>query len=333
MDVSLFESQLSAMLGDSTNATYPASLVQTAMVLSVRAYQRYFPNLKPFGSGHVYQNVSSGGNTILVVGGPWTIGKSVIVDFGAAQETFTITGIANGTSISNWMGKPIQLTLSGNLAYAHSAGAVVIMSTPALNLVANQNTYALPYDFISFDQKTFDLANGSRSWTTRRESFYDGVYAASDRLSGVGYGQSQNFSGLNSTYGQYNGMGAVPNAPNAFIAPSGGASDTLFTVTQGNPPLLNIAPTPMAAATWPFNYYATHQPETVPDEDFDALLDCGKMVASNAIRQQNAGLLKLGDIRQNIDPEGSQISLLKIAEEAIESWKAKIVNRPYLVSG
>ena len=334
MDTTLFQSQLSLNLGDPSNTTYSATLVQTAMCLAVRAYRRYRNLLRTFGNGNSYSQALSGQATMNVCGGPWVVGNSYqITSQYGVTETQTLLDIGAGTPIPNWMGTPLLLTFSNNLTNTYPAGSTIQSTTPGMAIVSGQMYYALPLDFVTFDQLTWNLANGRQRQARQFESFYDGAYVFSQALSGVGWGQSQTFSSGSGFGGWGPVFVGIPNASNAFVLPQGSTIEAVLEVQPGNPPMLYYAPAPQVNQTWVFNYRAAHQPETVPDEDFDAVMDAARLICTEAQGQILAGMLDARDIRQDMMPSHNAKALMDVADKALEIFNQKILRRPFFVMG
>ena len=326
MDTTLYQSQLSQALFDPTNATYSTTLIQTCMVLAVRAYRRWRQCLRPFGSGVTYSSATNGNTYVQVVGGPWTVGQSVTIQDSFNSETFTISSIIAGTALTNWMGTPLRLNLSGSLVNSYAAGVMVTSPTPGLSLISGTSFYNLPLDFVKFDQLTWDLANGTRASVRNYESFYDGAYTFSRMLSGIGWGQSQTFTGSWGAQGP--SWVAGPSNGNVFTPPgSSTQNQTVYEIMPGNPPVLWINPAPGTSTLWQFNYYAAHQPETVPDVDFDAVLDAGRAVATQSIMQQYAGQLDASEKDVSEMPSHNTKALMDVAEQAMKQFDIKIRKR------
>lgn len=334
MDTSLFLSQLAQNLGDTARTTYSNALLQTSMCLAVRAYRRYRNLLRPFGNGNSYSDALHGQATINVCGGPWIIGNTYqIFDQYGNTEMQVLQSVGAGTQRSNWMGTPILLTFTEDLANDYPAGSTVASTTPGLPIVANQTYYNLPLDFVTFDQLTWNLANGRQRQVRQFESFYDGAYVFSQMLSGVGWGQAQTFNSAAGFGGWGPAFVGIPNAPNAFVVPSGGSVESVLEVMPGNPPILYYSPASSVNQTWVFNYRAAHQPETVPDEDFDAVMDAARMICTEAQGQIMAGQMDLRDIRQDMMPSHNAKALLEIGQSTLNLFNQKILRRPFFVLG
>jgi hypothetical protein len=339
MDTQLFLQQLPILLQDPTGIIYNQTLCQTSMVTAVRAYRRWRQCLRPFGTGILYSAATAGASVIQVCGGTWTIGQSLTIMDQFGSETFTLLGISPGTLIPNWMGTPLALTLSGELASNHAAGVqVTVLGTipgagPGLNIYPGQNFYPLPSDFVRFENVTWQLANGTQCQVKQVEYFYDGAYVYSQMLSGVGWGQAQTFISQMGLGGYGIGFVGVPNSTGTLNIPYAGNTQTVFQVQPGNPPQLYMYPAQQAQTTWQFNYFATHQPETVPDEDFDAVMDAAKAVATQAQLEWVSTLPNLRDIRQEEFWSAAAANLLKVAEQSMKGFFDKIVARPFFLLG
>ena len=326
MDVNLFLSDFAVQLGDPTNATFSASTLQTLMCIAVRTYRRWRSCVRAFASGVLYSDATAGDTVIQTCGGPWTVGQTILIDIGSYMETKTIASIAPGTMRSNWMGNPIAVTLTSALTQNHAAGRRVTMQNPGLTVVNGNAYYELPSDFQQLDQTTFGLATGQQIAVKKVESFYDGVYYYSQLLSGVGWGQSQNFQGLG--YGLWVG---IPNGPATFNPPQFPANQTAFEVQLGNPPLLNMTPVPQYSAFWQFNYNAAHQPETVPDYDFDAVMDAAVAAALALQANAKSGMFNWKESDTAEMPDLMVKALMKASDDAMRRFDTKIRKRPFAV--
>lgn len=332
MDTSLYQSNLALALNDTAHATWSTSALQTIMCLSVRAYNRYRPLLRSYGTGQLYAAADALATEIKVVGGPFWVGQTLTVQSSYASQEFTVTDIAAGSQTSNWMGFPTALTVAEAVQTGgFAAGSLIGPSSPGLPLVAGQSNYMLPLDFVKFDQTSWDLANGSRGQLKAVESFYDGAYAYSQLLSQVGYGQAQTFNSGNFGPGPY--LVGVPDATGALSVPVMGSSQVLIEVLTGNIPMLRFTPAPTFDQTWVFAYYATNQPESVPDADMDALVDAGRQVATQMTLQSLSGLPDLRDVDQEYIYSEAANVLVKVAEEAINQFDIKIRKAPFMRMG
>lgn len=332
MNVQLYLENLAVQLNDTSHTTFSTDALQTIMCLAVRAYNRFRPLLRPFGTGCLYVDAAATAAALQVVGGPFNIGDLVTVKSSFGSEDVTISGIAAGTNKANWMGVPVELTVTPALTGSYTAGSTVGPATPGLNLVGLQSLYPLPLDFINFDQTSWDLANGSRVYVKACESFYDGAYTYSSLLSGVGWGQAQTFNSGAFGPGPY--LAGVPDGSGVLNVPTGSApTQMLIEVLTGNIPMLSITPPPGYTQTWQFAYYATNQPETVPDADLDAIIDAGRQIATQMILQTRAGQLDLKDVDQEINASEGANNLIKVAEECLKQFDLKIRKRPYMLMG
>jgi hypothetical protein len=304
------------------------------MCLAVRALNRYRQLTRPYGCGNSYSDALSGQKTMNVCGGQWIIGNTYqISTIYGSTETNVLTGVGQGISKANWMGIPVLLTFQNNLANEYPAGTVVASTIPGLPIVGDQMYYNLPLDFVTFEQLTWNLANGRQRQVKQFESFYDGAYFFSQLLSGVGWGQSQTFTS-SSGFGGYGPVfRGVPNAPNATMLPTGGTIESVLEVIEGLPPVLYYNPPSQVNQTWIFNYRATYQPETVPDEYFDAVMDAAMLICTEARGQIMAGALDAKDIRQDLMPSKNAAQLLDVGKAQMDRFLQKILRRPFFVMG
>lgn len=343
MNVNLFLTDLAAGLGTGittpngqqavSGLSFSASLLQTSMCVSVRNYNRWRTPLRPYGSGVIYSPVIAGAGSIQLIGGPWVKGQTILIGTFWNQESFTVADVGPGSQLTNWMGSPLTVSLSGNLAYNHGAGEFAQMQSPGMVIAQNINQYQLPSDFSSIDAKTFNYANGTQGGMIHREFFYDNAYVFSQALSGVGQGLSQTFMGASRGAGY--GLWAVADSPVGayYNPPTPTGSGILFQLMQGIPPIFIATPTPQFNATWMFNYRGQHTPETVPDEDFDALLDLAKAYAVAGAQAIYAGLLDWKEDDVNESPSRNADALMNYAKEAQKQFDIKIRLRPYMITG
>lgn len=340
MNVSLFLQDLAAVMGagilgptgqvTAQGLQYSPDFLQTCMCLAVSGYRRWRAPLRPYGSGVLYSQANAGTNVVQVIGGPWAIGQTILIDAFSAQESFIITGIGPGTMLTNWMGVPIAVTLSGNLVNTHAAGIFVGLNPPGMAVIPGTPYYQLPSDFCENNSKTFDFTNGSNPQIKQQQSFYDSAYYYSQRLDGVGWGLTQTVynSGGGFAYAALPDGVATTNLPN-----SNAPNETLWQVMVGNPPMLVATPTPQFTATYNWNYYGQHQPETVPQQDADALLDLARAIATSSSLQILAGSLDWKEDDVSESPSSNAKVLAMVEEMARDIFDVKIRKRPFILTG
>lgn len=171
-----------------------------------------------------------------------------------------------------------------------------------LAIVAGQDTYTLPADFIAPDQASFDAAVGLTSSLSATGGTYALVYDASNQFSTSGFGSSMNF-GPSPWYGFAPINGNPFNNPNMGMFPQSGPQT--FTFVRSNTPTLTILPAPTMGATYDFFYQAPHVAPalgvdtTVPPDDIYLVWAWAKYLRCEAlatIAASQATSEKVGDV-------------------------------------
>jgi hypothetical protein len=328
MDRTKFDNMLMEQLNDLSSAKYSANMRTVALSNAVRAFSRYFPVMRRYGTGALYANASAAAAIVVTVGGPFNTGDDIILDPWGTPVTHTITD-TDPPATDLLVGAPTSLDISPVLAAAHFAGEDVSRETVGLTLVDGQSTYLLPLDFIRVDQESFDLAIGARAEVKRSPAYYDAVYEITAALSGIGFGSRQNYG-----YGQTYPISGNPlNNPNMGMFPR---SSTIFRfITDVARPRLEVIPTPTAqsARTLDFYYNASHIIETVPDSELDAVMsyalyDCYKQQLAKRAAQLK---WQVDDVTQ--DPNTAARTITDAMNLAKTDWDQKVRCRPMMISG
>ena len=333
MNTARFLSELGYALGDPSNAIYSANANTNAMYRAIREYSRWRPLKKAIGMATLYAATAIGDTTMQLLGGPFVIGNVLNVDIIGIgiPEVVTVTAIAMTNDSTDGIGAPQTVTVAP-LAHAHAVGCIVVNQITGITTVSGQSTYALPYDLISLDQESFGLATGQRSAVKKYERFYDAATWFSNALGGVGFGQSQTFTGYGSGSGGY---AAFPFGPgNSIVLPGPGGTEAIFSITMGDPPALTIAPTPSAG--WvldPVYYWGQHTPATVPDADMDALLCYAQWAALMSRIAAVPTYAAVSDGKQSVSAAAGLTALMARADGAMSEWKRRISDFPFITSG
>jgi hypothetical protein len=211
-------------------------------------------------------------------------------------------------------------------AYTHFAGSPVARGTLGLALVAGQDTYQLPRDFLQVDQASFDVAIGLKCTLDRSISFYDAIYQITGNLSGVGSGSSMGF-GVG-----YVGASMANQIPGGY--PGAGAGCMVFRFVLGDYPQLVIMPVPQLTLTLDFWYNASHIAQTVPDQYFEDLMNYAIYAAVSGREAYFASQLSgedVGAYKHMTDKTAAALN--KTAETAHKHWERRFVYRAYMTSG
>lgn len=331
MNFQRVDQMLAIGLNDTGAEFYSPQMRVVAISEACRAYSRYRSLLRRFGTGALYQDIQIGALTLYSVGFAFAVGTVITLDSGLPwSESFTIDAVEPTGPNDLLIGSPLKLTLHAAATKKHIAGAFITQPTLGLAIVAGQDTYNLPADWISPDFDSWTRVTGQRRPGKERESFEDGIYQFSEAIGGVGFGLSQTFRGSSSFGGGF--VGVQASGGNLNVPTSQGCRT--YTFTDGTPPRLQITPAPTASAVYDFQYVAQRLPQDVPDHDVDALLNRAK---ASAYRQR-AGLFAGGtpafreaDVAMN--PGENAKALTDQAESCEKQWDIAIRQRPYITSG
>ena len=335
MDLTLLDQTLAIMLNDPDGKTYPATMRARAEALAVRTYSRFIAYKRRYGTGALYSQGNIGDTQILTVGGPFAPGAIVTLDpMMPWQETFTVTSVSRAVQTgAPFVGTPVALNLSAPLANFHPLPTVVTQASLGLAVVANQDTYVMPYDFLDPDTDTFDQATGARRWVKRQETFYDGVYLMSGPILGVDYGMAQNFTGAPGYGWGFAGVGTGTGTPaiGPFSTAVGGETQYIF--IPGDATTMQIIPTPIQNTVLDFQYIALHQPSTIPDADLDALCDYAQALCYEFWSAYLGGLIDFKEDYITEYPSQNTAQLKVMAQNKKTDFDNKVRQRPYCVSG
>ena len=97
--------------------------------------------------------------------------------------------------------------------------------------------------------------------------------------------------------------------------------------------ILNVYPAPYTNYTLNFNYWAIHQPETVPDGDMDALISYGMYLAVSNNAVVLSTIQDLTDIRQSIKSSSAAKNSKDLAKFYLDKFDTTIRLRPMGISG
>lgn len=333
MNATLFDDALKAGLVDQAGVVWDSDTRAKGAMRAALAYSNYRPVLRRFSTGNLFSPCSAGDATITVIGGVWRVGDSVRL-FDANVETRTVSAVA----IVEETTEPIPamtLTLSVVTTSAHPAGTLVQrlptsgQSVAGLNVLAQQDTYALPLDWLRPDQASLDLAVGATADVRHEMSFYDASYGIAGALSGVGYGSASNFVG-----GYLGGGTWFPMAGGNALAPGAGLSQTLYRFLRSEPPMLVITPTPTEAAVLDFYYYGAHTIASIPGGDMEPVLCYALYAVLMAMASRMGGEVDYATgSAEKVYPSKSAEQLRENAASLLAQWERRMVRVPIAVSG
>ena len=336
MDFTNYDNNVAQQLGDPLGCIYPQATRLSAEVSAVLEYSRYRPCLRRLGNGEVFIDAQIGQNYIDVVGGPFLPNDVITIDpLLSSTETATITSMVPEAASSTQTCRITRLNLQANLTKLHTSGSMLtkLSSTVVggISLIAGQDTYALPLDWIRIEIESFDLTIGAKSQVRRGNGFYDAAYVISNELSGVGGGLGSNFMALGGSLG---GL-LTPFA----LTPSGQPiSNTSFEIVyrflSNNTPQLIVTPVPVVPSVLDFYYYGGHTFNSLPDKDMDPCIDYARYKVLSAQASVMAAQIDYaiqGSVRQT--PSASARSLREEALVAYNAWRKKIVLMPYVTNG
>ena len=196
MNVTTYQSILSASLVDINGNALTTTVLNQIMAQAVTDYSRYRGLLRTYGIGGLAINANSGASSITVVGGPYFAGQTIYLDaFTQFQETKVISSITqiNPASEPILVGTPVVLNLSAPLTSVHYAGGLVaplnpsntLSNTGGLNILTGQQQYPMPLDFLSPEDNSWNIASGQRSYLKQYQTYYNSIYEFSSLISGV----------------------------------------------------------------------------------------------------------------------------------------------------
>lgn len=328
---------LAQALGDPSSAIFTADAIQTGRNRAVLEYGRWRPQLRRMGTGALFVQPNTGQAVAVMTGGPFLAGDVLTIEpFTANSETLTVSSAAPAGETVEQTVRLASVTFTANIAKSHAAGVFVskITSTVTggLTIVQNQDTYALPYDFVRPHQESFDIAVGARASVRRGNAFYDAAYGISGALSGVGYAGQMNYG---SGYGGTLGGSASPFAMNAQgqVVSGASADEVVYRFLLSANPMLVITPVPAAGQTLDFFYWGGHTVESVPDADLSPLLDYATWAVIDGYARSLAadGDFKAGEFEAQTSK--TVAGLLQLSKDALCRWDRQIVRRPYVSSG
>ena len=340
MNVATYQTMLSALCVDSNGNQLTPTFLNLVTAKVVTEYSRWRGLLRTYGCGGLAITANSGSTNLTVVGGPYAAGQTIYLDaFSPFQETAVILSISqiNPASEPILVGTPMLLTLKAPTANVHYAGGVVapvnpsntLNSTGGLNIVAGQQQYAMPLDFLSPEDNSWNIATGQRAYLKQYQTYYNAIYEFSEMTSGVDLGQAQNFIGG----GPYITFPGVPAQANGSLAVPSGFQQPAYIFTGAGQIVLNLVPAPLSSYTLNFNYWALQQPETVPPSDMDALVDLGLWVAVQNNAMIYSAIPDWRDIRQDETNSRAAANSRELANLAKERFDTSIRLRPIATAG
>lgn len=295
MDSTFLTTQISAALTSTGGVTCTAAGLQTALLLSVLAYSSYRPVLRQMGEAQTVSNAAISATSLVVVGGLFTVGQSVYVDYcGPNEYTTTISAITpyadQGGDASIGIAAKLSTITVPALPAAITEGAIVypvpVSNNSGLQLTVNRERYRLPGDFVRPDQDSLDTALGMKSSVNRGQGFYDAAYSIGSLYSQVGYGQRTDFgAGYASGYPIVGNPYNNPNGAPGQVPPG---TTVLRFLLQSNPTLV-ISPPPGQSWWLNFYYFGCHVPASIPAHDADAVISYALYSVFNALASDFAG--------------------------------------------
>lgn len=318
--------------GENAEVLTEEALTQSLLEASV-VYSTYRPATRRIGEAQTVKSAALDTDEILVLGGLFSDGDQILVDFcGAGEDSYTIDSVVLSTIEDENTGVSVPLsviTLTSDLTASVEEGALIVPDVAAnvrgLAIREGRATYALPRDFLSPDQDSFNALIGSKGYVKRTGSYYDAVYGLTGPMTNTGPGYLINVGG----YTPYS---------RAFNNPNGGSAIHQMLqyrfILQGRP-TLTISPTPTAARYMDFYYNSVHTISSVPLVDQEAFMSYARYSA----------LLKLTTyIGHIIDTSATEINmterahmnvkeLRQLADIALKEFNDAIRDVPYAESG
>jgi len=328
MNTSRFDTELSIALRDPNSEIFTSGDRLTAMMRAIREYTRYKPLKRRIGTGTLIYAVAAGANKATLSGGPYRPGDQIVVDVFGSSQTVTVATVQPSETNLEGVGTYTDITTLSTFAVSHPIGAFCQKELLGIRVVAGTDTYLLPFDFISVQQDSFDLATGSRTALKKYDTFYGAVQVFWGLLSGVGWGLSQGFRG-----GNWSGpLVAVPDS-NGPVTEIGPLQQRAYILVEGPPSLLSILPAPNAPSTLDFYYNALRSPDSVPDADMELLLLYAIYSAVSGKQTEMAGNMDVTDDDVSIRFGSSAKSLADLAQSSLNEWNSRLRKRAIVVSG
>lgn len=306
---------------------------ESAVARAVAAYSVFFPAARRMGEAQVALPSAQGTNTITVAGGTFRPGSSILIDAGGwSQLAAVVSARATIQDAKEAVGLT-RLTLSANLTRAVDEGEAVTFADSrnlGIALVAGQENYPLPDDFVNVCQESFDLAIGAKSTYHRQATFYDYTYAASGLLSGTFRGYAAGFAGY------------IPGFTNSPIVPSSDGPMVRgltppgvrfrFYAGAGRPRLV-VSPAPTADTHLAFDYLGMQTLSSVPTSELEAMIAYCRYVLFTAEASELAQMLEYSEGGVAESPTRNAKTLSEQADEALKRFHTLVQARPYMVSG
>lgn len=332
MNSTRLDSSLAIRLFDTSGLIWDANARGQAIASAVREYSRFFPLLRKFGMGNLVNgNLAIGDTTMTAVGGPWAVGDSIILDpYVSAAETVTVTAVSapSETSASS-VGYLETIGISATTK-AHVSGAYIVKTALGFRTAAGTPTYALPRDFLLPDTASMQIAFGNKTTNSRQVQFYGDAYTFSGPLVASLFGMSQDFQSFGFV-GPFNVNTAT--IPGIVPLQFGATMGVMFAFTQGDQPLVNIAPAPVLATTLDFSYYGCHAVETIPDAQLELLLQKCIVCAIQAKNADMASRQDGGRVDLEWHPSKSAEQLGKMCDRADRYWAKYTEQQSYMTCG
>lgn len=203
-----------------------------------------------------------------------------------------------------------------------------------LALVAGQDTYNLPADFISPDGESFDAAFGQDGEHRLFQSYYAILYDVSSQFAASGWGAGTTFGGV-SPFGYAPVAGNMDDNPKKPVA--GKALE--FRFVRSSPPQLLVTPAPSAAKDLDFFYQATHTmpaaaaDSTVPEDDVNLVLTYAQYLACLALSTGACQVMKYELEGEKIDKSKAPGEYRANADAALKKFEAETRFTPLGIKG
>ncbi len=284
-----------------------------------------------------------GPGSYIVVGMPPALEGHLVVAMSGSSGSGTVTladnlinPIAANTPIWQVLQTDDQILSAIINAQTHYGTYRPRLVRYTLDILANQDTYTLPSDWIEPDQESLDQAIGSRSNASAMGSYYNFTYDLSNSYALTGFGSAITFGP--SAFYQYSPIfGDINDNPNSGIATNNQPLVLIF--QRETPPSLVVEPMPSGDTSWDIFYRAVYPAPTptadfvVRQEDVPYVLEWAKGLRYLALAATRAGLssLKAGGIEASYVKSADQYQAL--AKAAFDIFNQNLRDIPFAAQG